>query len=616
MAGDLPAQPPPAPARRPPTDRPGLDPPRLAAAPPPVHGGIPPSTSPAPASGRPAATGPRSPSTRPSHPRWEPHPGPPTTSQPGGGGSRTDGPSQPARHRPPGVTLPANSWVDLGLAAAITTAAALVWARRRRRYTPRPPTPALRLDDPRLTPLPPVVAQVRRGLRRLTGASHAEPGETGEPADLDGGSAGAGESAPAAAVPVTPGLDGPLAGLWPPAGLGLTGPGAEAAARGFLVATLAAGGVADPHARGQVVMPAGMLATLLGAAAVTVPGTPRLSVTAGLADALDLLERHVLHRTRMVYEHEADHVAAVRQADPTEQPLPPVILLAHAAADHERARITALLVQGERLDIHGVLLGGWPDGDTVIVAADGNTTPARADTARHSAHPADPADLRRLAVLTPGQAADLLATLAESHSGPPPPAQPAPGSTPLHRPEPGAGTHQPGTAEAVVGPAAGRPAARPGRPTGDAGHNDEKTTPTASGGVRTAVPGDRDDHAATSPPNSPTPDQPGGAEPGAAETDDRTDDGEQLGSPGDTTAPEEGKQGRARVFVLGRPRVDASGAAPGEPLRARSLELLVYLAVRDGAAASVEAILEDLLPDAPARKAPYRLHTYVPAGTR
>ncbi|MGS2619780.1 AfsR/SARP family transcriptional regulator [Micromonospora sp. LZ34] len=40
------------------------------------------------------------------------------------------------------------------------------------------------------------------------------------------------------------------------------------------------------------------------------------------------------------------------------------------------------------------------------------------------------------------------------------------------------------------------------------------------------------------------------------------------------------------------------------------MELLVYLTVRGGSAPT-EAILDDLLPDAPARRATHRLHTYV-----
>ena len=70
------------------------------------------------------------------------------------------------------------------------------------------------------------------------------------------------------------GADHPLMEVWPPAGLGLTGPGAEAAARGFLAAALAAGGLDDPDARTHVVMPSATAATLLGAAAVGLPDTP------------------------------------------------------------------------------------------------------------------------------------------------------------------------------------------------------------------------------------------------------------------------------------------------------------------------------------------------------
>jgi DNA-binding SARP family transcriptional activator/nucleoid-associated protein YgaU len=581
----------------------------------------------------PAATPPRSaaaPATRPGHggstvpgrAPGTPSPAPSATPGRGGDGSQTGGPSRPGRPQPPGVWLP-GGWVDAGLAAAITAAAGLVWARRRRRYTPRPPSPRLRLDEAGLTRLPPVVAQVRRGLRRLTGAPPADAGEADQPSGVDGGAAGNSDKAAAGAVPVTPGLGGPLDRLWPPAGLGLTGPGAEAAARGLLAGTLATGGVDDPHARGQVVVPAGMLATLLGAAAASVPATPRLTVTAGLAGALDVLEAQTLHRTRIVYEHEADTVAGVRQADPSEQPLPPVVLLAHAAADHERARITAVLAQGERLDIHGVLLGGWPDGDTVRVAEDGTTTPAEPDTARHGAHPAD---VGRLTVLTPGQAADLLTTLAESHGGPPPAARPAglPPHPPTRRGD-AAQPSSPGSAsaaagEAAVGPAgttqpvSGPPAeAQAGQPCDGAVRNDEKTTFTAPAGtLRTPAPAEADRTAVTGRPDPGPAAAPGtvGTIP-ADQADADTERSEDTGSAAAEPTAAAAGGGRARVFVLGLPRVDDSAAGPGEPLRAKSLELLVYLAVQDGAAAGVEAILEDLLPDAPARKAPYRLHTYV-----
>src|SRR5204862_7405400 len=97
--------------------------------------------------------------------------------------------SRSPRANPPGISLPGGSWVDLGLAAAIAAAATLVWIQRRRRYIPRPPSPELRLDDPDLAPMPPVVTKVRRGLRQIlhpSGDGADEPGqvpETAAPAD-------------------------------------------------------------------------------------------------------------------------------------------------------------------------------------------------------------------------------------------------------------------------------------------------------------------------------------------------------------------------------------------------------------------------------------------------
>src|SRR5439155_9433416 len=183
--------------------------------------------------------------------------------------------------------------------------------------------------------------------------------------------------------------------------------------------------------------PAGTLATLLGTHTandtasdtvndtVTVADTGRLTVTTGLPEALNLLEEQTLHRTRLVFDHEVDDVAALREADPAEEPLPPLLLLADTAAAHERTRTAAVLTQGQRLDIHGVLLGAWPDGNTVVVAADGATSRAGSDRGRHGGHPAD---VGRLAVLDPAQTADLLRTLAEAHTGA---AQPAPPVAPV-----------------------------------------------------------------------------------------------------------------------------------------------------------------------------------------
>ena len=81
-----------------------------------------------------------------------------------------------------------------------------------------------------------------------------------------------------------------------------------------------------------------------------------------------------------------------------------------------------MLTQGQRLDIAGILLGTWPDGNTVTVAADGATTAADSRP-RHGPHPAD---VGRLTVLDAAQAADLLRTAIEADTGQAQPTTPGP----------------------------------------------------------------------------------------------------------------------------------------------------------------------------------------------
>jgi DNA-binding SARP family transcriptional activator len=490
---------------------------------------------------------------------------------------------QPNRDRVPGVSLLSGSWLDLGLAAAITAAVALVWAHRRRRYTPRPLDAAPRTDDLDLTPMPPTVVQVSRGLRRpapadltdgrlddlITTSPDGWEGGDDIPADMD--------RLPEA-VPVVPALEHPLAQVWPPAGVGLTGPGATAAARGFLAAGLAVGGLEDPDRRTHVIMASATAATLLGTHAVALPDSPRLTVTAGLDDALDLIDTHTLHRARLAYQHEIDDVASLRSADPTED-LPPILLIADITSRHERARVAALLTQGQRLDIHGVLLGTWPDGNTIHVDTDGTTQPADTDArARHGTHPAD---IGRLTVLDPTETADIITTLAESHTGR------------LQRPaptEPPAATEPTGKYTVTLAEEAAT------SPTGSAAPSTQVLADTADNGKPL-------DSAAADRP-VPEPDsQHKAGQPDDKDLDLQDDHDEEVAA-----AQGEGSGGPVSVAVLGG--VTIIGADPQRKPRPQALELLVYLAVHDGSA-TVDAILEDLLPDALARKAARRLHTYV-----
>ncbi len=527
----------------------------------------------------------------------------------------------------------------MGLAAAIAAAAALVWIQRRRRYRPRPPSPQLRLDDPDLAPLPPVVTDIRHGLRRATAPPNPddadaaddaeqqwhEPESAGEPdAWLD-------DAAPAP-VPVAPNLDHPLLQVWPPAGLGLVGPGAEAAGRGFLVAALSADGRHGPEARGRVIIPATALATLLGAHAATVTDTGRLTVTAGLPEALNLLEEQTLHRSRLVFDHEVDDVAALREADPAEEPLPPLLLIADTGAGHERTRIAAVLTQGQRLDIHGMLLGAWPDGNTVVIAPDGTTSRADGDGARHGGHPAD---VGRLAVLDPAQTADLLRTLAEAHTGaaqPAPPVQPGPPAPrrPADTPPTGNAAPEEDKAPNVKKAAIARPTSLGGAATTEPdgafaevpGEVQIASAPPATGAAEAAtattssMPAEDADRPAGQPaagPGDPVArDEATGDKPNADEDDeDGADDGGPDCGDGEPTQPV--RAGHARVVVLGAPRiVDLPlPRKPGEQsLRSKALEVLVYL-VAGGGQAPKHRIIADVLAAERQSKSRARLNTYV-----
>ncbi|TQJ23770.1 LysM domain-containing protein [Micromonospora sp. A202] len=450
----------------------------------------------------------------------------------------------------PGVSLGTGSWLDMGLAAAVLAAVALVWAHRRRRYIPQQPTARPRLDDPSAEPMPAVITRIRRDLRALTPSAKTIPGPgpldppPDEPvvdAESDPADAADDETSKLTAheaQPPIPAPARPLIEVWPSAGLGLIGPGAEAAARGVLVSALAAGGPDDPDSRHHVVIASDTLATLLGTA-TTLADTPRMSVTSGLSDALTLIEEQTLHRARICGDYEVDTIADLRDRDSIAEPVPPTLLIAAPTAAHERTRIAALLTQGHRLDIHGVLLGAWPDGDTILVAEDGSTSIIKHDAKQHSC----PSAVGRLSVINRSETTELLRLLAESHTGEPQPPAPA--------------QH---------------------------------------------IPLDRLVNAAHAP--NPTPENSA-----AAHLQERRDHaGNQPHPAGDDRPCSTGS--RVDVRVLGGARIVDMDTTT--PLRAKALELLVYLVVQDGEAAQ-DNILDDLLPDAPASKAPHRLHTYVSA---
>ncbi|WP_322751741.1 MULTISPECIES: AfsR/SARP family transcriptional regulator, partial [unclassified Frankia] len=207
-------------------------------------------------------------------------------------------------------------------------------------------------------------------------------------------------------------------------GLGLIGPGADAAIRALLLALLA-----ERHrpeaAPVNVLIPAADAARMLGEQAATRP-PQRLHVVADLDMLLDRLDAEVVTRARLAAgDAGADRATLVVVATPT------------PALDR---RLQAVLDNGSPLGLVGILYGQWRPGATARVRADGVVGAASPDIA---------ATLRgsRLFILPPADAAELLDLLADADApadnqeayrranptqGPPPPppdSAPPPDST-------------------------------------------------------------------------------------------------------------------------------------------------------------------------------------------
>lgn len=412
-----------------------------------------------------------------------------------------------------GIALP-GGWITAGLATGLLAAVALVWKRRRHRYTPTPiATPVLADDD--LAPPLAASTRIRQALRR----SHAATVEVRVAAPT------VREYSAAPIKPVLPpvgpsGADLAGAGALPlAAGLGLTGPGAHDAARAMLVAVLSSGTLDDPDAQGRAIIPATTLATLIAVSAVELGPMPRLTIAASMAEAMTILEEEIIRRARILGEHDVTDVAALRAADAYAEPLPQLLLIADAPDPVWRKRLATAIGLGETVDIGAVLLGEWPHGTTLSVAGDGTTTGG---------------DGQRLAVLDTDTAAEALTMLHEAYGEEP--------ETPPTR--------------AIAG---------------------------TSASLRTLA-GDLLDPEPVVDANGDEP-----AVPAPVAHDERR---------------------RAQVRVLGTPAVLDFSGQPVHKLRAKSVELLVYLAVnRTGA--PLAQIMEALWPDATWRRASERLSTCV-----
>ena len=347
---------------------------------------------------------PGSPSTTPDGTARPPAPSPQATRlapRPGQAGPATP-PAHAARPPRTAVRLPSGALAGIAMAVMVAAALALAGIQRRRRYRPRPALAGgLQPEEP---PLPEVISALRRAAQ--PGNPDGGPDQDIPPARQDPGPDDARPAAdgpgtrPAGPGTVPVGVRGDgseaAAGIAALGGLGLTGPGAEPAARAVLASLLAQ---APPGPSGQpavIIVPAGDAARLLpGAGTTAVPG---LSVPATLDTALHEMETLLLTQARAA-DSRAD-------AGPGSGPAGPGITLIATCPPAATRRLAGILESGRRLGAAAVLLGNWPAGTTCQVAADG------AVTAVTPPHP----DLEqiRLFTLSPADAAAITGVLRDA----------------------------------------------------------------------------------------------------------------------------------------------------------------------------------------------------------
>ncbi|MFB9238148.1 hypothetical protein ACFFWC_21760 [Plantactinospora siamensis] len=268
-----------------------------------------------------------------------------------------------------GVPLP-GGWIPAHTAQQIGAAATLLWLRRRRAYRPGVKDQP---GDADLADLPATVRAVQAALPSL--AAQPVP----------------------ATRPETGWLPLSLHNL-PAGGVGLTGAGAESAARGALVtALLAARPTSSPLPR--IITTRGLLARLFGPD--DVGDLPGLLVAATASEAVAAVRRAPV-RPSSATDVSPDPTA-VRDGDGA-------LLLLSAPTEPEIARTIAAVSRAGADLAAVVLLGGWPSGTTWQVDASGHTAdPRRPHAAGH-----------RLCVLDATAAADLLTVIR--HTATPTPA--------------------------------------------------------------------------------------------------------------------------------------------------------------------------------------------------
>ena len=500
-------------------------------------------------------------------PSRPPRPGRESAPSPQPSGLRSPGPAAAAHRREPdagrAVIIPWGGLIGAGLAGAVTAALVLAGLQRRRSYQPAPVmTPSLNSS----APVPPLTGVLRQAARPAEIGDHDEGTSVpaGGVARGDGTPpriatpAGVGETQPSprAAAAQLPGVvnlglrDGQeiAADIAALGGLGLTGPGATAAARALLLALLSQAQPGAGAYPAEVFMPATDAAMLIPGGELA--GQPGLTVTGTLNVALDHLETTVLTRARITATTgDGPDPGAGTATLPAAGPV--ALIATPDPACSPRLAATLQMAQGTTV---AILLGDWPGGVTCHVEADGTVT---------AAVPPHPVFRGlRLFYLTAPDAVVITTAFREAHSGAEPGPQAAAG---VAGEPPDDGTDAAHTASGT---------AEPRRASAQSLHlelGDPGPVPSAPGHGRARTWAGAGEGAAS----APGPDRP------QAGYDRR----------------QEPAGGRVQVGLLGPPRIVFAGTEITGGLR-KARELLAFLALHpDGATG--DQVSEALWPGAP-----------------
>lgn len=153
-------------------------------------------------------------------------------------------------------------------------------------------------------------------------------------------------------------------------GMSLEGEGAEAALRALIVAASAAEGIPDCGTATRIIMTATVAERVFGTEEV--PAVPHVEIKPELSDVLNEAEDEISERRILLRSLGLRNATDVRRFKP-DHLMQPLLIVAMPPTGADDVRLTDVIEAGNALDVHAMLLGAAPGAAEVRVEADGTT---------------------------------------------------------------------------------------------------------------------------------------------------------------------------------------------------------------------------------------------------